>query len=261
MSSIGSSLKDARGRQSLSLEEVHAKIKIHPRVLQLLEDDKFDKLPSPLFAKSFLRSYAEFLNIDAEEMLKAYEKVEKKDAPERSIFIRSAEEREAPPPLDKRWVVLGAAAAALGLAFLLVFSGKTLVERAQKNTKSPAAKIAPKTALKAAAKTAVAAAADDWLRSPSQGNFPSIARKTPLDLKIKALDNVWLRVTCDGKVLFQSILKRGAAQTWAAQENIEIWTGNSSNMVLALNGYNLGSPGKGVVKKLTISRSGVKIPS
>ena len=62
--SIGNTLKDARNKKTLSYDEVHAKIKIHPRVLQLLEEEKFDKLPSPLFAKSFLKSYAEFLEVN-----------------------------------------------------------------------------------------------------------------------------------------------------------------------------------------------------
>ena len=44
--SIGAVLKEARTKKSITLEDVHAKLKIHPRVLQLLEEDKFDKLPS-----------------------------------------------------------------------------------------------------------------------------------------------------------------------------------------------------------------------
>ena len=150
----------------------------------------------------------------------------------------------------------------MAVFFLLFRAGRGLFERSNKPyrpealVKKTAAKTVPK---KTASK--VAPAQEMWLRSASQGNFPAMGKKTPLELKVKALDNVWLRITADGKILFQSILKRGESQAWAAKESIEIWTGNSSNMVLSLNGYNLGSPGKGVVKKLTINHSGVKIPS
>ena len=102
-------------------------------------------------------------------------------------------------------------------------------------------------------------AASEWLRSTEQGNFPEIKKSAPLELQVKALDNVWLRVTCDGKVLFQSILKRGAAETWKAKEKIEIWTGNSSSMYLMLNNFGIGSPGKGVIKKMLITHEGVRI--
>ena len=72
MSSIGYTLKEARNKKSISLDDVHAKIKVHPRVLQLLEEDKFDKLPSPIFVKSFLKSYADFLEIDSSSIIKSY---------------------------------------------------------------------------------------------------------------------------------------------------------------------------------------------
>src|SRR3989338_909487 len=107
--------------------------------------------------------------------------------------------------------------------------------------------------------TAPQAKSDGWIRSIVQGNFPNLEKTSPLKLKIKALDNVWLRVTCDGKVLFQSILKRGTSEVWTANTAVEIWTGNSSNMTLSLNGFSLGSPGRGVVKKLTVTHQGVKI--
>ena len=87
MSSIGSVLKEARVKRSVSLEEVQLKTKIHPTVLQLLEEDKFDRLPSPLFVKSFLKTYAEFLEIKPDELIAAYEREKHRD-PEQILFIR-----------------------------------------------------------------------------------------------------------------------------------------------------------------------------
>lgn len=257
--SIGSTLKDARAKKSVSLEDVHAKIKIHPRVLQLLEENKFEKLPSPLFVKSFLRSYAEFLELNAGELIEAYEKEGRKE-PEQVLFIKPAEMREKirrRQDFDKKFFVWPLAAILIagavwgGVAFLKQSGAgisKTLPASSQK-------KADPK-------KTAVMQAqSDGWIRSTVQGNFPNLEKTTALKLKIKALDNVWLRVTCDGKVLFQSILKRGSSEVWTASTAIEIWTGNSSNMALSLNGFSLGSPGRGVVKKLTVTHQGVKIAS
>ena len=93
MSSIGSVLREARSKKSISLEEVHSRIKIHPHVIELLEGDEFEKLPSPVFVKSFLRSYAEFLEVNPEEIVRAYDKGERKD-PAQILFIKSAAERE-----------------------------------------------------------------------------------------------------------------------------------------------------------------------
>ena len=114
MNSIGSTLKEARSRKSVSFEEVHAKIRIHPRVLQLLEEEKFDKLPSPLYVKSFLRSYAEYLEVNPDEILGAYEKAALRD-PEQHYYIPTADERLAGPPLRKELLVLPAAVCVLAL--------------------------------------------------------------------------------------------------------------------------------------------------
>ncbi|HTL70462.1 MAG TPA: RodZ domain-containing protein [Candidatus Eisenbacteria bacterium] len=262
---IGGTLKDARTKQSLSLEDVHAKLKIHPRVLQLLEDDKFEKLPSPLFVKSFLKSYAEFLNVDPKGLLQSYEKTERKE-PEQSIFIRPAEYRDTPAAIDKKFLLIPAAALGIVVAGAALFFGvraaTELIPKLKLPARAPAARAAarkPSEPAKPARQEAVRADADTWLRSAEQGNFPAIKKSVPLELKVTGVDNVWLRVTCDGKIAFQSILKRGTSGSWQAKETIEIWTGNSSNMALSLNGTSLGSPGKGVVKKLQISHRGVKI--
>jgi cytoskeletal protein RodZ len=266
---IGNTLKDARLKRSITLEEVHTRIKIHPRVLQLLEENKFDKLPSPLFAKSFLKSYAEFLEINPEQILESYEK-QAKTEPEQVLYIKPAALRDQKPLLDKNAIALPLAAivvaALVALAiFLFNLAGSWIADQ-KKNPAKPKAKTVQTTKAKAAEPAKAAAPKEvekprtsaEWLRSVEQGNFPKIGKKTPLDLSIRAIDSVWIRVTVDGKVLFQSILQKGQTETWKAQDEFQIWTGNSSNMSLTLNRQSLGSPGKGVVKRMVINREGVK---
>lgn len=269
-SSIGTTLKEARSKKSVTLEDVHSKIKIHPRVLQLLEENKFDKLPSPLFVKSFLKSYAEFLDVDAAGILEAYEKEGRKD-PEQVLFIKPPELREKKEhPNSAKWIPIAGATAAVVLGTAALFFVGSLLAGKISEWKSSAEKSPKKvTSQKKDSKSKLSAKTEkssskkpnDWLRSAEMGNYPNIVDATPLELNIKAVDNVWMRVTCDGKVLFQSILKRGQSETWTAKSSVEIWTGNSSNMVLSINGYLLGSPGKGVVKKMVINHDGVKIPA
>lgn len=240
MTSIGNLLKEARTRKCVTFEEVHSKIRIHPRVLQLLEEEKFDQLPGPLFVKSFLKMYSEFLGINADEMLQIYEKESRKD-PEQALFIRSVGERER---LRFHGVAGRGALWGVGVALCLAAAWIYFMNQ-------------PKPAKKAALQSARSV---ERLRGVSLGNFPALEKGSPLKLEIKAVDNVWLRVTCDGKALFQSVLKRGLTESWTAAREIEIWTGNSSNMVLFLNGHSLGSPGRGVVKKMVITHDGLKIP-
>jgi cytoskeletal protein RodZ len=272
MNSIGNCLKEARAKKAVTLEEVHSRIKIHPRVLLLLEEEKFDKLPSPMFVKSFLRSYAEFLEVNPEDIIQQYEKRGEKP-PEQVLYIKPAAEKDRPPFLDKN--TLNAVVAVALLA--AVFVGGFFVIRAgmawfskewsswQKKDKPKGVKKTsssgtqqPKSS-RPAAPVESTGKSDEWLRSVAMDNFPKISKNTPLDLQIRALDNVWIKVTCDGKVLFQSILKKGASESWKANDQVEVWTGNSSSMSLTLNRYSLGSPGKGVIKRMVINREGVRI--
>ena len=283
MSSIGAILKDARTKKDVSLEEVHAKIKIHPRVLQILEEGKFEKLPSPLFVKSFLKSYAEFLELNPREIMEAYEK-EGRQEPEQVIFLKSTGEHVKSPdvPETQNKLLVGAVAAVFILtvgfiAFLLVknivhwFPKKikshavikeSLKEKEQEK-KEPSAdkqesKAKPEDKKEPEQEHSKSSPKTEWLCSIDQSNFPKLKKNSSLQLKIKALDSVWIRITCDGKVLFESTLKKGNSNSWTASKTIEIWTGNAGGMFLTLNRFSLGSPGKGSVKKMLLTHEGLK---
>ena len=61
---IGEVLRLARINQGLSLEELHRKTDIQLDLLEALETDDFDKLPSTFYARSFLRKYAWAVELD-----------------------------------------------------------------------------------------------------------------------------------------------------------------------------------------------------
>jgi len=69
---IGNSLREARIRKGLTIRDVEDATKIRARYLQALEQDDFDTLPGPVFVKAFLRTYATFLGLSADELVEAY---------------------------------------------------------------------------------------------------------------------------------------------------------------------------------------------
>lgn len=272
--SIGSVLKEARAKREASLEEVHAKIKIHPRVLQLLEEEKFDRLPSPLFVKSFLKSYADYLGVNGDELVSLYEK-DKKEEPQQVLFIRSAEERLKQSRVKPRNMAVIAAVAAGVLLVAAWVVPPTLRAVGQQITRaregmaafyksSSAKKKKTQSASKAAApapkvkeepkKPAVNPA---WLHSVELGNFQAIPKKEQLQLEIRAIDTVWLKILTDGKTAFQGLVKKGDKATATANDAIEISTGNPDSMFWSLNGRSIGSPGKGVARKMRVTREGI----
>ena len=68
MTPVGESLRRARLKRNLTLEEISDELKISTRFLQAIESDQYDKLPGGVFAKSFVRQYARLLGLDDEEI-------------------------------------------------------------------------------------------------------------------------------------------------------------------------------------------------
>ncbi|HLV45031.1 MAG TPA: RodZ domain-containing protein [Aggregatilineales bacterium] len=66
---LGEMLREAREAQALSLEEVEAQTRIRLKFLEALEEGDIGVLPSAMHAKGFLRSYAQFLNLDVAEVV------------------------------------------------------------------------------------------------------------------------------------------------------------------------------------------------
>jgi cytoskeletal protein RodZ len=69
--SIGQQLRQARKARSLTLEDVAQATHMRVHYLQALESNDIEALPSMVQARGFLRSYAEFLELDAEPLLLA----------------------------------------------------------------------------------------------------------------------------------------------------------------------------------------------
>ena len=69
---FGSYLKHERELRGVPLEEISGATKIHIRFLQALEDNQFDELPGEVFIKGYIRSYANIIGSDVEEVLNIY---------------------------------------------------------------------------------------------------------------------------------------------------------------------------------------------
>lgn len=65
MPDIGPTLRDARLRAKIDMNEVERVTKIRTKYLRALEDEDWDLLPGPTFVKSFLRTYGDYLGLDS----------------------------------------------------------------------------------------------------------------------------------------------------------------------------------------------------
>jgi cytoskeletal protein RodZ len=86
MDSIGAFLRRERELRQVSLEELVQTTRVPLRMLQRIEEDRFEELPGDVFARGFLRSYARALGLDADRLLTRFAEGRKTEA-------------KAPPPL------------------------------------------------------------------------------------------------------------------------------------------------------------------
>jgi len=69
----GNLLKTARETRKLNIAQASKGTRIRAFYIEAMEADDFSTLPSPVQARGFLRAYAEFLGLDASELLSAIE--------------------------------------------------------------------------------------------------------------------------------------------------------------------------------------------
>jgi cytoskeleton protein RodZ len=100
MPEIGETLRETRMRRRIDMTEVEAATKIRAKYLRALENEEWDLLPGPTFVKTFLRTYAEYLDLDprllVEEYRQRYERPSTQDL--RPFKPGAAAQRRRRPP-------------------------------------------------------------------------------------------------------------------------------------------------------------------
>jgi cytoskeletal protein RodZ len=69
---IGNTLREARVRRNLTLQQVEEDTKIRVKYLQAMENEDFDIMPGAAYVKGFLRTYCTYLGLDPEVIIGEY---------------------------------------------------------------------------------------------------------------------------------------------------------------------------------------------
>lgn len=95
--SIGDDLRAARQARGEDLQDIAAQLRIRFVYLEAIERGAFDALPGPTYAIGFVRAYARYLRLDAEEMIARF-KIEASgiDAPSDLTFPEPVSESRVP---------------------------------------------------------------------------------------------------------------------------------------------------------------------
>jgi hypothetical protein len=142
MPEIGATLREARMRARIDITEVERRTKIRAKYLRAIENEEWDLLPGPVYAKSFLRTYGDYLGLDSrmlvDEFRRRYEGPADHELQPISSLARERE-RATRRPLSSSWIVIAAVLVVVVVALFLVGT-LTGGKKAQTTSTTPAGK-------------------------------------------------------------------------------------------------------------------------
>ncbi|HEV2498558.1 MAG TPA: RodZ domain-containing protein [Terriglobia bacterium] len=129
MAGFGDNLRREREMRGITLEEISSTTKISIRFLELLEAEEFSKLPGGIFIRSFIRSYANYLGLDEEQVMAEYQLVAPpqggEDFSRLGVTGNSANKRNRAPVLP--WII----------AVILLAGGYAIFRYAHHSSEAP----------------------------------------------------------------------------------------------------------------------------
>jgi transcriptional regulator with XRE-family HTH domain len=290
MSDLGSQLRAARQAKDLSLEQVFKATRIKIAYLEALESNRTDALPGLVQARGFVRTYANYLGLDGEALASSLDSgnlimalptppamptsiepakpigsairstpIEPTAAkpiaatstptvakPDRSSAPAQSTAKLRVPTLSSISMTRPAASTG-GIptpllivgAVVLFLIGALLIVTALSSGPKPA--LPPESS--ALNGTLVINSAADPTRSIA-------LNAGPLSLTLTASEHVWVRVTADGQTTFEGMLAPNATQSWTAQDQIIVETGNAAALTVTRDGQTsvLGDRGQVVAR-------------
>ncbi len=277
MPSFGEKLKQEREKRKITLEEISSYTKISTRMLQALEEDKFNQLPGGIFNKGFVRAYSHFLGLDEDQTVADYLEASG-DAPPISTEIvmpddRSRENEETVSRLEAladespRLVPWGMLAGVLLLLALVLtvwsyrrrdhakVPPRAAVENPPTNPASPGLAGSPAAVMGGAFMPTAA--------SPVQGppsSSAAIAARGPgeFSVVIHARQEAWVSVTSDGQAAATELLGAGQDRAVRGRQQVMVKTGNSGGTDFLFNGKKQEVGGQfGEVKTVTFGPRGI----
>ena len=99
MARLGEMLRAQREKKGITLDQAAADTRIREKFLTALEGGDYQSLPGAVYTKGFLRNYAEYLDLDQEDLIALFQQ-------ERGLIAEPARTFEPMRPIMRRSVIL-----------------------------------------------------------------------------------------------------------------------------------------------------------
>lgn len=232
---IGMALRDARVARNLSLAEVSALLRIRESHLEAIELEDFDQLPGNVYAIGFIRTYAQYLELNEGDLIMRFKAASVDPGIADMVFEEEEETEQISGALKISLLVVGA----LVVYVLWLVAGaqddeitvSTVVRTPVAPVEAPAPPVAdaeaagadspaaPDAASGAVPDSLVADSATDTAATDTASGSQSAAQAgaqaidttpAPSKVEIRATRRTWMRLeNAQGRVLFSSVIDEG----------------------------------------------------
>ncbi|MBN3040700.1 MAG: DUF4115 domain-containing protein [Candidatus Omnitrophica bacterium] len=269
MQEICRKLRQKRKELGYSIEHVVEKTKLHPSVIKDIEDCNFENISST-YLKGFIKIYASFLEVDTNQSVEDPELVkpdvkkifQQKTLPQKENIQKDVHQKTSAPQKRKPRPDLA----------------KIIVERLKKISPEVRKKIAKVLIALLVAwlvfslgRLVITKVKSFFANKPKaektketvndERSMVDIEQGQEITASITAKKKCFLRVTVDGKLLFEGVLNNGAVESWKGVKEIEFKISDGSAVYLEVNGKSIPtlSSIRKPIKSLKITPSGISI--
>jgi cytoskeleton protein RodZ len=284
MKSIGDRLRQERLRRGLDLDQIAERTKINPAFLEAIEAGDTSRLPGSFFVKSFVRQYAQALELgesvfDAElQQLAAAEPPPPEPKGPALDFTPIAGSLRSPSdhPIGAWLALVLIIAACSGIYVFWQKTHEAAPEPAarQRQVVAPQPQAAQPPAPQSALPAAGVAPSAEPAVSPPAAVPPIAAQQIPepapaapapppgaaIRVEVRSTSPAWIRVSADGKYVFTGTLQPGQPQAFGAAVALNIRTGNAGALQITYNGNAVPSLGpQGQVRTVEFTPAEFKV--
>lgn len=239
--SAGAILRCVRENRDLSLEDVAKVTRISKGYLAALEEDNISRLPSEVYARGFLRVYAQFLGIEEHTVLDRYPYAApsdpQSDEPKADMNESDGAARSFADHRRWPWYLGFCIIVAAGILFLGVHHGGY-----QRKEATPGALPLVMNPVSSSLKMDDAHLPEKKTLEDTPREIPESQHRHPVSrvqgivLKMKALEDGFLAVTIDDMISQHYDLKAGDVIEWKAEESFSLDLDNAGGVEAELNG-------------------------
>lgn len=251
---VGDILRKERERQRMTIPEIEEGTSIRASYIEAIESGEYDKMPGRVYAKGFIKNYANFLNLNGDEMVKQFmtevsppaEVVEQtKDVtPEsksKSFSVSGRRLEEVSNNFSSNHLVAAIIALAVIVGGFFYFRGPGTEVAQSDVTKPQEIQQVQQT------KTETPAPAQTPTATESVMTTPASAAPAPkidgVNLKASFSDDCWMLVTVDGNVVYEGVITAGQVMDWKGNTNVNVRVGNAGAVDFVMNGQSFGKLG------------------